>query len=117
MSFNSNDFIKDLLNLTDEYLIFSGNIPTEIVNKFKTKVFDAALTYDAKVITGWLQTGRYCPKFKRETYRKQMENDNGTYFLYGHTNWKTDECDYITYDFPDLSQGPELKEDKPLTKE
>ena len=67
MSFNSNDFIKDLLNLTDEYLIFSGNIPTEIVNKSKTKVFDAALTYDAKVITGWLQTGRYCPKFKRET--------------------------------------------------
>ena len=31
MSFNSNDFIKDLLNLTDEYLLFSGNISTEIV--------------------------------------------------------------------------------------
>lgn len=49
MSFNSNDFIKDLLNLTDEYLLFSGNISTEIVSKSKTKVFDAVLTYDAKV--------------------------------------------------------------------
>lgn len=71
----------------------------------------------AKAVTGWEISHRYCPKCKRLIYKKQMENENGTYFLYGHTDWKTGECDYITYDFSDLLQGHEIQEDKPLTEE
>lgn len=71
----------------------------------------------AKAVTGWESSHRYCPKCKQPIYKKQMENENGSYFLYGHTDWKTGECDYTTYDLANLLQEHELVEDKPLTEE
>lgn len=71
----------------------------------------------AKAVTGWERSHRYCPKCKRPIYKKQMENENGTYFLYGHTDWKTGECNYTTYDLANLLQEHEIKENEPLTEE
>lgn len=45
-----------------------------------------------------------------------MKNDNGIYFLHGHTDWKTRECNYTTYDLADPLQKHELDGDKPLTE-
>lgn len=46
-----------------------------------------------------------------------MENENGTYYLYGHTDFKTGDCSYTTYDFADLLQEHEIKENEALTEE
>lgn len=68
-------------------------------------------------VTGWIKTNRYCPKCHRPIYKKQMENENGTYYLYGHTDFKTGDCSYTTYDRADLLEKYQLPDDKPLTED
>lgn len=57
---------------------------------------------DIAKVTGWVKTARVCPECQRPIYKKQMQNENGVYNLYGHTDWKTGECHYTTYDYADL---------------
>lgn len=47
MSFTTTNCITKLLSLEDDNLIFSGEISESIVNKLKTIVFEATLTYSA----------------------------------------------------------------------
>ena len=68
-------------------------------------------------VTGWEKTARYCPKCKRMMYRKQMNNEDGDYYLYGHPDFKTGECDYTTFDYADLMDNYQLTEEQPLTEE
>ena len=68
-------------------------------------------------VTSWEKTNRYCPRCQRAIYKKQLENENGTYYLYGHTDFKTGDCAYTTYDFADLIEKHQLTNDEPLTKE
>lgn len=67
--------------------------------------------------TGWKRTGKYCPRCKREMYCSVQQNENGTYPIYGHTDWKTGDCDYHTYDISDLLDEYQLHDDEPVTKE
>ena len=68
-------------------------------------------------VTSWEKTNRYCPRCHRAIYKKQLENENGTYYLYGHTDFKTGDCSYTTYDFADLIEKHQLPNDDPLTEE
>lgn len=67
--------------------------------------------------TGWKRTGKYCPRCKREIYCSIQQNDNGSYTMYGHADWKTGDCDYFTYDISNLLEEHQLHDDKPITEE
>lgn len=84
--------------------------------KEKTQAVQPTQESIAKV-TSWEKTNRYCPRCQRAIYKKQLENENGTYYLYGHTDFKTGDCAYTTYDFADLIEKHQLTNDEPLTKE
>lgn len=83
--------------------------------KEKTKV-EPTQESIAKV-TEWEKIPRFCPKCHRPIYQKQMENENGTYYLYGHTDWKTGECSFHTYDFTNLLQKHQLPDEEVETEE
>jgi plasmid replication initiation protein len=83
--------------------------------KEKTQAVQPTQESIAKV-TSWEKTNRYCPRCHREIYKKQLENENGTYYLYGHTDFKTGDCSYTTYDFADLTEKHQLPNDEPLTE-
>jgi plasmid replication initiation protein len=70
-------------------------------------------------LTDWEKTDRYCPRCRRPIFTKQMENENGTYWFFGHTDYKTGDCSFKTYDYSELLQEYELhkEEEKPLSKE
>lgn len=87
--------------------------------KVADPVEDPALTQeDIASVTGWEETPRYCPECKRPIYRKMLENGNGTYYLYGHTDWRTGKCSYTTTDFSRLLQEHELEPvPEPVTEE
>ena len=53
--------------------------------KEKTQAVQPTQESIAKV-TSWEKTNRYCPRCHRAIYKKQLENENGTYYLYGHTD-------------------------------
>ena len=84
--------------------------------KEKTQAVQPTQESIAKV-TAWEKTNRYCPRCHRAIYKKQLENENGTYYLYGHTDFKTGDCSYTTYDFADLIEKHQLPNDDPLTEE
>lgn len=84
--------------------------------KEKTQAVQPTQESIAKV-TSWGKTNRYCPRCHRAIYKKQLENENGTYYLYGHTDFKTGDCSYTTYDFADLIEKHQLPNDDPLTEE
>lgn len=84
--------------------------------KEKTQAVQPTQESIAKV-TFWEKTNRYCPRCHRAIYKKQLENENGTYYLYGHTDFKTGDCSYTTYDFADLIEKHQLPNDDPLTEE
>lgn len=84
--------------------------------KEKTQAVQPTQESIAKV-TSWEKTNRYCPRCHRAIYKKQLENENGTYYLYGHTDFKTGDCSYTTYDFADLIEKHQLPNDYPLTEE
>lgn len=84
--------------------------------KEKTQAVQPTQELIAKV-TSWEKTNRYCPRCHRAIYKKQLENENGTYYLYGHTDFKTGDCSYTTYDFADLIEKHQLPNDDPLTEE
>ena len=84
--------------------------------KEKTQAVQPTQESIAKV-TYWEKTNRYCPRCHRAIYKKQLENENGTYYLYGHTDFKTGDCSYTTYDFADLIEKHQLPNDDPLTEE
>ena len=65
-------------------------------------------------ITGWTVTPFVCPKCHRQIYSKQMTNDYGTYILYGHTDWQTGECNYITNDSENLIDEHEVERDQKM---
>ena len=83
--------------------------------KEKTQAVQPTQESIAKV-TSWEKTNRYCPRCHREIYKRQLENENGTYYLYGHTDFKTGDCSYTTYDFADLTEKHQLPNDEPLTE-
>lgn len=60
--------------------------------------------------TEWHKTSRFCPRCKRPIYSKLQENENGTYTMYGHTDWKTGECSFKTFDYADLLEEYEVVE-------
>ena len=65
--------------------------------------------------TGWQKTQFFCPRCHRPVFRKMLENENETYPLYGHTDFKTGDCDFTTFDSADLLRkehlpAPELTE-------
>jgi plasmid replication initiation protein len=84
--------------------------------KEKTQAVQPTQESIAKV-TSWEKTNRYCPRCHRAIYKKQLESENGTYYLYGHTDFKTGDCSYTTYDFADLIEKHQLPNDDPLTEE
>ena len=84
--------------------------------KEKTQAVQPTQESIAKV-TSWEKTNRYCPRCHRAIYKKQLENENGTYYLYGHTDFKTGDCSYTTYDFADLIEKHQLPNDDPLTEQ
>lgn len=84
--------------------------------KEKVQVVQPTQESIAKV-TSWEKTNRYCPRCHRAIYKKQLENENGTYYLYGHTDFKTGDCSYTTYDFADLIEKHQLPNDDPLTEQ
>lgn len=84
--------------------------------KEKTQAVQPTQESIAKV-TSWEKTNRYCPRCHRAIYKKQLENENGTYYLYGHTDFKTGDCSYTTYDFADLIEKHQLPNNDPLTEE
>ena len=84
--------------------------------KEKTQAVQPTQESIAKV-TSWEKTNRYCPRCHRAIYKKQLENENGTYYLYGHTDFKTGNCSYTTYDFADLIEKHQLPNDEPLTEQ
>lgn len=83
--------------------------------KEKTQAVQPTQESIAKV-TSWEKTNRYCPRCHRAIYKKQLENENGTYYLYGHTDFKTGDCSYTTYDFADLTEKHQLPNAEPLTE-
>lgn len=84
--------------------------------KEKAQVVQPTQESIAKV-TSWEKTNRYCPRCHRAIYKKLLENENGTYYLYGHTDFKTGDCSYTTYDFADLIEKHQLPNDEPLTEQ
>ncbi len=52
--------------------------------------------------TEWNKTPRFCPRCKRPIYSKLQENENGTYTMYGHADWKTGECSFTTFEYSEL---------------
>lgn len=69
-------------------------------------------------VTGWDKAHRFCPKCHRPIYKKYLENENGGYYLYGHTDFVTGQCDFTSYDLADLLQEYQLpKSDEPDTPE
>ena len=81
----------------------------------KTQVVQPTQESISKV-TSWKKTNRYCPRCHRAIYKKHLENENGTYYLYGHTDFKTGDCSYTTYDFADLLEKYQLPNDTSLTE-
>ncbi|WP_000496297.1 replication initiation protein, partial [Streptococcus agalactiae] len=70
-------------------------------------------------VTDWEKTPRFCPNCHRSIYKKQLKNENGTYYLYGHTDFKTGECDFTTNDYSVLLQQYQIEQEnnEPSTKE
>ena len=62
-------------------------------------------------VTDWEKTPRFCPNCHRSIYKKQLKNENGTYYLYGHTDFKTGECDFTTYDYSVLLQQYQIEQE------
>lgn len=68
-------------------------------------------------VTGWIKTGKFCPLCHRPVYKKQFENENGIYWMYGHADWKTGKCNFKTYDIADLIEEHQLREPEPASAE
>ena len=70
-------------------------------------------------VTDWEKTPRFCPNCHRSIYKKQLKNENGAYYLYGHTDFKTGECDFTTNDYSVLLQQYQIEQEsnEPSTKE
>lgn len=68
-------------------------------------------------VTGWIKTGKFCPLCHRPVYKKQFENENGIYWMYGHADWKTGKCNFKTYDIADLIEEYQLREPEPASAE
>ena len=62
-------------------------------------------------VTDWEKTPRFCPNCHRSIYKKQLKNENGTYYLYGHTDFKTGECDFTTNDYSVLLQQYQIEQE------
>ena len=62
-------------------------------------------------VTDWEKTPRFCPKCHRSIYKKQLKNENGAYYLYGHTDFKTGECDFTTNDYSVLLQQYQIEQE------
>lgn len=58
----------------------------------------------------WKKTPRYCPRCKRAMYKKSMKNESGTYYLYGHLDWKTGPCDFSTTHYDELLEKRQVEE-------
>lgn len=88
------------------------------VEKAPKEPFKATQEGIANYLEDWSATGMYCPKCKREIFKKKMENENGMYYLYGHTDFKTGECNYSTNDYSNLLQEYQIRENEnTLTEE
>lgn len=59
-------------------------------------------------VTGWEKIGKYCPKCHKEIWQKQMENENGTYYLLGHPDFKTGDCNWTSTEFCELFSKSDL---------
>ena len=59
-------------------------------------------------VTGWEKIGKYCPKCHKEIWQKQMENENGTYYLLGHPDFKTGDCKWTSTEFCELLSKSDL---------
>ena len=68
-------------------------------------------------ITEYKKTSWYCPKCHRPIYKRQLENENGTYWIYGHSDFKTGGCDFKTFNSEDLLLKHQLESDQPETDE
>lgn len=70
-------------------------------------------------VTDWEKTPRFCPNCHRSIYKKQLKNENGAYYLYGHTNFKTGECNFTTNDYSVLLERYQIEQEsnEPSTKE
>ena len=62
-------------------------------------------------VTDWEKTPRFCPNCHRSIYKKELKNENGTYYLYGHTDFKTGECDFTTNDYSVLLQQYQIEQE------
>lgn len=65
--------------------------------------------------SNWEKTQFFCPKCKRPVYKQMLENEEGSYFIYGHTDFKTGSCSYSTFDYGDLLEEYQLEPDEPST--
>lgn len=67
-------------------------------------------------VTGWQKAHGFCPKCQRQIYQKKMENENGSWIMYGHPDFKTGDCSFWTNDSADLLQEHQL-DVEPATEE
>ena len=67
--------------------------------------------------TGWKSTGKYCPRCKRPIFSSMQHNNNGSYTMYGHTDYQTGPCKYWTNDISDLLDEYQLADEEPVTAE
>ena len=67
-------------------------------------------------VTGWQKAHGFCPKCQRQIYQKRMENENGSWIMYGHPDFKTGDCSFWTNDSADLLQEHQL-DVEPATEE
>ena len=88
--------------------------------KFKKNSPDAVKDYspeDIATITNWSKTSFYCPKCKKPIFSKYLENENGTYILYGHPDFRTGPCEYTCNDSEYLLREYQIKSSASQTEE
>lgn len=62
--------------------------------------------------TGWKPTGKLCPICKKEVYQKEMHNENGMYYLLGHPDFKTGDCNWTATEWSSLLTKEQIQENE-----
>lgn len=62
--------------------------------------------------TGWNNnTGFKCPNCGKDIWEKTIQNENGSFILLGHPDWKTGGCDWHTNTYEDLHRAVDKTEE------
>ena len=59
--------------------------------------------------TDWKKIDKYCPICHKEVYSKELHNENGTYYILGHPDFKTGGCDWTSTSWSDVLTKEQIK--------